>query len=89
MDALGTQRDLAGLIRKKRADYVLALKRNQKSLYEEISLCFEDPTFLDKCNIIRRWSVLEEELSRGSIGNPITLVGYLCGRIGRVLSQLL
>ena len=49
IDALGTQHDIAAKIRKKRADYVLALKANQKTLYTEVSLCFEDSEFLDKC----------------------------------------
>jgi len=49
IDAIGTQQDIAAKIRKKRADYVLALKANQKTLFTEVSLCFEDTEFLDGC----------------------------------------
>lgn len=42
IDAMGTQTEIAKAIRKKRADYVLALKRNQGSLYEDVSLYFTD-----------------------------------------------
>jgi len=33
-------------IRQKRANYVLALKANQKTLYTDVSSCFADPSFL-------------------------------------------
>jgi predicted transposase YbfD/YdcC len=46
---MGTQRDIACKIRKKRADYVLTLKGNQGLLHEETDLCFADPMFLGKC----------------------------------------
>lgn len=42
IDAMGTQKAIAEKIRKKRADYVLAVKGNQSGLYEEISLYFGD-----------------------------------------------
>jgi len=48
-DALGTQRDIAKKIRQKRADYVLALKGNQHSFYDDVKLYFEDEEFLKKC----------------------------------------
>ena len=46
---MGTQRDIAALIRKKHADYVLALKGNQGSLFLEVSLFFDDKDVLAKC----------------------------------------
>ena len=49
LDAMGTQRDIAGRICKKRADYVLTLKGNQGLLHEEVGLCFDDPVFLGRC----------------------------------------
>jgi len=49
IDAIGTQRGIAAKIRKKRADYVLALKANQKTLFTEVSCCFDDPAFLGGC----------------------------------------
>jgi len=49
IDAIGTQHEIAEKICEKCANYVLALKANQKTLHTEVSCCFEDPIFLDKC----------------------------------------
>lgn len=46
IDAMGTQTAIAEKIRSKRADYVLALKGNQSSLHEDVSLYFEDEQVL-------------------------------------------
>jgi predicted transposase YbfD/YdcC len=48
-DAMGTQREIVKKIRKKKADYVLALKGNQASLHEDVRLYFSDQEYLDKC----------------------------------------
>jgi len=40
MDAMGTQRGIANLIREKQAHYVLALKENHKRLYKKVGLTF-------------------------------------------------
>ena len=45
IDAMGTQTAIAEKIKKKRADYVLALKRNQNSLYEDVHEYFSDEEF--------------------------------------------
>ena len=42
IDAMGTQKAIAEKIRRKRADYVLALKGNQNALYEDVKLYFSD-----------------------------------------------
>lgn len=42
IDAIGTQKAIAEKIRRKRADYVLALKGNQNALYEDVKLYFRD-----------------------------------------------
>lgn len=42
LDAMGCQRSIAQKIRDKDADYVLALKGNQGSLYEDVTLWFEE-----------------------------------------------
>ncbi len=42
IDAMGTQKAITENIRKKRADYVLALKRDQTGLYEDVVLYFGD-----------------------------------------------
>lgn len=49
-DAMGCQTDIAALIIKKRADYVLALKGNQGTLHEDVKLYFEDPDLLAGCS---------------------------------------
>lgn len=46
IDAMGTQTEIAEKIKGKRADYVLALKKNQETLYAEVSEYFSDSEFL-------------------------------------------
>jgi predicted transposase YbfD/YdcC len=48
-DAMGAQTKIAGKIRKKQADYVLALKKNQETLYNDVELYFSDPGLLAAC----------------------------------------
>jgi len=48
-DAMGTQRDIAKKIRQKKADYMLALKGNQGTLYEDVKLYFGEAGLLSKC----------------------------------------
>jgi predicted transposase YbfD/YdcC len=48
IDAIGTQTDIADKIIKGRGDYVLAVKGNQETLHEEISLYFADEEFIDR-----------------------------------------
>lgn len=40
IDAMGTQKEIAGAIRDQQADYLLALKANHVTLYEEVSATF-------------------------------------------------
>lgn len=40
---MGTQKEIAETSRKKKAEYVLAVKGNQETLYEEPKLYFLDP----------------------------------------------
>ena len=47
-DAMHTQRATAGTITAKGGDYVLALKANQGSLYEDVQLYLDDPAQADK-----------------------------------------
>jgi predicted transposase YbfD/YdcC len=42
IDAMGTQKEIAGQIIDQGADYVLSLKENQKTLYEDINLYMEE-----------------------------------------------
>jgi len=48
-DAMGTQTKIVKKIRKKRADYVLALKGNQEILYDDVKLYYDEPEFLNAC----------------------------------------
>lgn len=45
IDAMGTQKEIAAKIKARRADYVLALKRNQGTLYKDVKEYFEDESF--------------------------------------------
>ncbi len=49
MDAMGTQTEIAKKIRKQGGDYVLALKGNQGTLYEDVSLYFSDGQLRTGC----------------------------------------
>ena len=46
IDAMGTQKEIAEKIRKKRADYVLAVKKNQGTLHEDLKLYFREESIL-------------------------------------------
>jgi Transposase len=62
IDAMGTQREIASQIRKQKADYVLSLKRNQCSLYDDIAMYFSDDDFVKKCEYSKK-----VEKARGGI----------------------
>ena len=49
IDAMGCQKEITRKIRKKKADYVIALKANQATLHEDVKLYFADPDFLINC----------------------------------------
>ena len=48
-DAMGCQTEIVKTIRRRKADYVLAVKGNQPKLHEDISLYFNDPGLIKKC----------------------------------------
>lgn len=49
-DAMGCQTEIVRLIRKKQADYVLALKGNQGTLYDDVKFYFSDSELLAGCS---------------------------------------
>ncbi len=49
IDAMGTQKDIAGKIVAKQADYILALKGNQSALKNDAELFFTDPALTADC----------------------------------------
>ena len=48
-DAMGCQTKIAETITRRLADYVLALKKNQGTLYDDVKLYFDDTEFLSHC----------------------------------------
>lgn len=61
-DAMGCQTEIVKKIRRKHADYVLALKGNQGSLHEDVKLYFNDPKLLARCQYAKT-----QEKARGGI----------------------
>ncbi len=61
-DAMGCQIETVRLIRKKQADYVLALKGSQGTLYDDIKLYFSGADLLTGCSYTK---VIEK--ARGGI----------------------
>jgi predicted transposase YbfD/YdcC len=49
IDAMGCQTDIAKLIKRGHADYILGLKGNQGTLHEDVKLYFDDPKLLAGC----------------------------------------
>jgi len=49
IDAMGTQTEIVKKIRKKHADYVLALKGNQGNVHEDVKLYFDGSDMLSNC----------------------------------------
>lgn len=52
LDAMGTQKGIANLIRKKQAHYVLALKENHKRFYKKVNNLFEKADELDYSGMV-------------------------------------
>ena len=42
IDAIGCQKEIVNLISQKQGDYIIALKKNQKNLYENVELLFKE-----------------------------------------------
>lgn len=61
IDAMGTQTAIAEKIRSKRGDYVLALKGNQGSLYEDMRLYFADEAVLRELRQARQYYKKQEK----------------------------
>lgn len=51
IDAMGCQKEIAQLICQKKADYVLALKGNQRSLHQDTELIFQDEALLKDLDV--------------------------------------
>lgn len=66
IDAMGTQKEIAKTIRNKKADYVLAVKENQPTLYADIKDYFET-ALTDKTGDFTAESVAEYDKGHGRI----------------------
>ena len=55
IDAMGTQKEIARLIRSKKADYVLSLKQNHGELYEEVKATFDHLVDTHFCQQSEKW----------------------------------
>lgn len=77
IDAMGTQKDIVKKIVEKEADYCLAVKQNQKMLYDDISEYMEDPVFQKEMKETGH-SLKTIEKARGQIE---TRTYYLCSEI--------
>jgi predicted transposase YbfD/YdcC len=49
IDAMGCQKEIAKVIRDRKADYVLGLKGNHSDLHEDVALYFKDQNLLKRC----------------------------------------
>lgn len=67
-DAMETQTAIVKKIRKKRADYVLALKENQGSLLEDVRKYFSDEELLKKCAYKKKVEKVRGKWRSGSTG---------------------
>jgi predicted transposase YbfD/YdcC len=61
IDAIGGQKEIAKKIREEGGEYVLALKSNQKRMYEEVKRYFEDGEFLER---IEREEIYVEQVEK-------------------------
>lgn len=61
MDAMGTQRENVRLIRKKKADYLLEVKENQKNLYQAVAQAVKDNMVKGIKQRNDRWEDIDEK----------------------------
>lgn len=70
IDAMGCQKEIAARIVEKKADYVLAVKRNQGTLHEQINSFFEDQLerdfkdYHEKCEALGSCETIEHDHGR-------------------------
>ena len=88
IDAMGTQTEIAKKIREKGADYILSLKENQKTLYEDARLFFEEyrkaPAGLDADCCAQAIARDTEGMKAESAISAKTLDGWTAAKNGAV-----
>ena len=65
IDAMGCQAEIAAKIREKKADYILAVKENQKKLYDDISEFFVDRSKTAQLNNWIETVVMNDAVTHG------------------------
>ena len=82
LDAMHCQTKTAQAIRKAEADYLLAIKKNQKSLYEDVKLFFDDAIEQDDTHVLTH--TMEPDNGHGRLDErtvwATSEVGWLCRR---------
>ena len=78
IDAMGTQTEIAEKIKDKREDYTLAVKENQKNLYQEISEYFGDGEILKEIENNGGYKITKEKAH----SQIETREYYQCDKIG-------
>lgn len=74
IDAIGCQKEIVNLISKKEGDYIIALKKNQKSLYENVESLFKEAiSKRNKCEQTSHYSTRELGHGREEIRNYLML----------------
>ncbi len=74
IDAIGCQKEIINLISQKDGDYIIALKKNQKSLYESTELLFKEAiSKSNKSFITSHYSTREQGHGREEIRNYLML----------------
>ena len=80
VDAMGTQTTIADLVVEKEADYILAVKGNQKTLHDEVIYQFDFASKqLDLSKLASHWSVdIQQEKSHGKVvTRKVVVTNYL------------
>ena len=81
IDAMGTQVDIAARIIEKGADYVLALKGNQETLYEDVALFLDSEIITQSKETLREKGFYERTIEKGH-GRIETRECYISPEIG-------
>lgn len=64
IDAMGTQKEIAGKIIEKQGDYILALKENNPALLADIRLYAEQEMFPQERSLLRRQNIYAESVEK-------------------------
>ena len=80
IDAIGTQTDIAAKIVEKEADYVLPVKGNQETLYQDVSLYLDSEVITQNKDTLREKGHYEKTIEKGH-GRIETRECFICPQI--------